>query len=79
MPLILIPLLMFALAFVGTFNPVLSIQTENQPSVASEFVSSPEIHYTRTGIVAISRTTGATRFTPYSRSPEIDRRRSFRG
>jgi len=79
MPFILIPLLMFALAFVGSFNPVLTPQSDDHVAVAGEYVSSPEIHYTRNGIVAISRTTGATRFTPYSRSPEIDRRRSFRG
>ena len=78
MPVILIPLLMFALALLGTLNPIL-VTPSLAPAAAQVGQLAPlEVFYTRSGVVSISPNTGATRFTPYSRYPDMDRRRAQR-
>lgn len=62
-------ILIFAVAVFFTFSPPLPPVTEfTRPS------ATPEIHYTKNGIVHLNRATGATRFVPYRLAGELDRR-----
>lgn len=78
MPLFLIPLFVFTVALLGSISSVFFVAPAMNPPETLELAATPALHYTRSGIVSILPSTGATRFTPYSRAPEFDRRRSLR-
>lgn len=75
MPLILIPLLFAAVLFFAPIATVPAITSVAQVPIPADVV---ELHYTRSGIVRLNRTTGATRFTPYRVAGDLDRRRDHR-
>lgn len=78
MPVILIPLLMFAFALLSSFSTMHAGPFLDAPAVQEAHIGAPSVFYTRSGVVSIAPETGATRFTPYSRVPDMDRRRALR-
>lgn len=75
MPLILIPLLFAVALFFALIAAAPAVISVAQLPIQADVV---ELHYTRSGIVRLNRTTGATRFTPYRMAGDLDRRRENR-
>ena len=75
MPLILIPLLFAVVLFFAPIAAAPAVISVAQLPIQADVV---ELHYTRSGIVRLNRTTGATRFTPYRMAGDLDRRRENR-